>query len=172
MKQFIIPNTLKVGEHYSNDQIKYALEVANLGGIRPKIKDDQLDFIVLITSAEENKNTIRNPYADKIEGDILTYTGAGLKGDQEISGVNKRLIEQIEKQIFVNLGAKVKIEVTGKNDEFMIVGTLEANPNLGMISNECPVGKALLGHKVGDEITISSPIKTTYKIKGIKYEIS
>ena len=77
-----------------------------------------------------------------------------------------------EKQIFVGLGAKVKIEVTGKNDEFVIVGTLEANPNLGRISNESPVGKALLGHKVGDEITISSPIKTTYIIKNIKYEIS
>ncbi|HOX96799.1 MAG TPA: restriction endonuclease [bacterium] len=99
MKQFIIPDTLKVGEHYSNDQIKYALEVANLGGIRPKIKDKELDFIVLITSAEETRNIIRNPYADKIEGDILIYTGAGLKGDQEISGVNKRIVEQKERPI-------------------------------------------------------------------------
>src|SRR3989339_78367 len=99
MKQMIVPEILKVGEHYSNDQIKYALEVSNLGGIRPKIKAKELDFIVLITSAEETRNIIRNPYADKIEGDILTYTGAGLKGDQEISGVNKRLIEQKEKPV-------------------------------------------------------------------------
>lgn len=77
-----------------------------------------------------------------------------------------------EKQIFINLGAKVKIEVTGKKDEFTIVGTLEANPNLGKISNDSPVGRALLGHRVGDEVTISSPIKTIYKIKDIKYEIS
>jgi len=77
-----------------------------------------------------------------------------------------------EKQIFVNLGAKVKIEVSGKKDEFMIVGTLEANPTLGKISNESPVGKALLGHKVGDEIIVSSLMKKTYKIKSIKYEVS
>ena len=77
-----------------------------------------------------------------------------------------------EKQVFVDMGAKVKIEVKGENDEFMIVGTLEANPNLGKISYESPVGKALLGHKIGDEIVIASPIKTVYKIKGIKYEIS
>ena len=70
------------------------------------------------------------------------------------------------------MGAKVKIEVSGKKDEFIMVGTLEANPNLGKISNESPVGKALLGHKVGDQITISSPIQTTYIVKGIKYEIS
>lgn len=99
MKQIIVPEILRVGEYYSNDQIKYALEVSNLGGIRPKLKNNKLDFIVLITSAEENKKIIRNPYADKIEGDILTYTGAGLKGDQEVSGVNKRIIEQVEKPI-------------------------------------------------------------------------
>lgn len=99
MKQLIIPSTLNVGDYYSNDQIKYALEVANLGGIRPKIKNKKLNFIVLITSAEETKNIIRNPYADKIEGDVLTYTGAGLHGNQKISGVNKRLIEQKEKPI-------------------------------------------------------------------------
>jgi len=99
MKNILVPSSLEVGEYYSNDQIKYALEVANLGGIRPKIKDNELDFIVLITSAEENKDQIRNPYADKIEGDVLTYTAAGLRGDQEISGVNKRVIEQKEKAV-------------------------------------------------------------------------
>jgi len=75
-------------------------------------------------------------------------------------------------QNIVGLGAKVKIDVDGEKDEFMIVGTLEANPALGKISNESPVGKALLGHKIGDEVVVSSPIKTIYKIKNIKYEIS
>jgi transcription elongation factor GreA len=77
-----------------------------------------------------------------------------------------------ERRMFVDLGAKVQIEVAGKKDEFTIVGTLEANPNLGRISNESPVGKALLGHKIGEKIAISSPIETTYIIKKIKYEIS
>ena len=77
-----------------------------------------------------------------------------------------------EKQSIVGLGAKVKIDVDGQRDEFMILGTLEANPVLGKISNESPVGKALLGHKGGDEIVVSSPMKITYKIKNIKYEIS
>ena len=69
----------------------------------------------------------------------------------------------------VHLGAQVKVEVDGQIDEFIIVGTLEANPTLGKISNESPVGKALLGHKVGDEIVLSSPVKVVYKIKSIKY---
>lgn len=75
-------------------------------------------------------------------------------------------------QNIIGLGAKVKIDVDGEKDEFMIVGTLEANPALGKISNESPVGRALLGHKTGEEVVVSSPIKTTYKIKNIKYEIS
>lgn len=75
-------------------------------------------------------------------------------------------------QKIVGLGAKIKIEVGGKKDEFLIVGTLEANPALGKISNESPVGRALLGHKIGDQITIPSPVKTVYKIKDIKYQIS
>lgn len=100
MKQLITPTTFEVGQYYTNDQIHYALEVANLGGIRPKLNSqNELDFIVLITSSEENKKATRNPYADRIEGNVLTYTGAGLKGEQAISGVNKRLLEQIESPV-------------------------------------------------------------------------
>lgn len=73
------------------------------------------------------------------------------------------------KQKIVALGAKVKVEADGEKDEFTIVGTLEANPSIGKISNESPVGKALMGRKVGDEIVVSSPIKTTYKILKISY---
>lgn len=77
-----------------------------------------------------------------------------------------------EKQNIVNLGATVLVAVDGQNDEFTLVGSLEANPSIGKISNESPVGKALLGHRIGDEVIISSPIKTIYKIKKIKYRLS
>lgn len=84
---------------------------------------------------------------------------------------NKELIKTPprQKRNIIDLGATVKVGVDGEEDEFTIVGTLEANPNLGRISNESPVGRALLGHKVGDEIVLSSPIKTVYKIKKVKY---
>lgn len=77
-----------------------------------------------------------------------------------------------EKRSFVDIGAKVKIEKNGKKDEFTIVGTLEAHPELGKISNESPVGAALIGRRIGEEVVIDSPEKTKYKIKGITYEIS
>lgn len=69
----------------------------------------------------------------------------------------------------IHLGAQVQVEVDGQADEFTIVGTLEASPTIGKISNESPVGKTLLNHKVGEEVLVSSPIKTIYKIKKINY---
>ena len=77
-----------------------------------------------------------------------------------------------EKQNIINLGAQVIVEVDGQKDEFTIVGSLEANPSLGRISSESPVGQALLGHRIGDGVMVSSPIQTVYKIKKIKYRMS
>jgi len=75
-----------------------------------------------------------------------------------------------EKQNIVNLGATVALEeADGKINEFMIVSTLEANPNEGKISSVSPVGKAILGKKIGEEVVITSPIKVVYRIKKIKY---
>lgn len=76
---------------------------------------------------------------------------------------------QKAKQNVVELGATVVTKVDGHKDEFTIVGTLEANPASGKISNESPVGKAFLGCRTGDEIVISSPVKTVYKIEKVKY---
>jgi transcription elongation factor GreA len=78
-----------------------------------------------------------------------------------------------EKQNIVDLGATVTLEeADGQINEFMIVGTLEANPGEGKISSESPVGKSILGKKIGDEVVITSPIKVVYKIKKIRYHLS
>ncbi|MBU3895745.1 GreA/GreB family elongation factor [Patescibacteria group bacterium] len=74
-----------------------------------------------------------------------------------------------EKQREIGLGSIVTVAVDGEKDQFVITGTLEANPSLGRISNESPVGRALLGHKAGDMVVVSSPVNTTYMIKKIKY---
>ena len=74
-----------------------------------------------------------------------------------------------KRQNIIDLGAKVTVEVSNQIDEFTIVGSLEADPALGKISNESPVGQALLGHREGEEISVSSPIETIYKIRKIRY---
>ena len=59
----------------------------------------------------------------------------------------------------VMLGSKVKILDVEFEEEatYRIVGSAEADPNEGLISDESPVGKALLGHKVGDTIFAEAP---------------
>jgi transcription elongation factor GreA len=70
----------------------------------------------------------------------------------------------------VMLGATVTLEEKGGQiNEFMVVGTLEANPSEGKISSDSPVGKTLLGSKIGDQVQITSPIRVFYKVKKIKY---
>ncbi|HEY4694535.1 MAG TPA: transcription elongation factor GreA [Candidatus Nanoarchaeia archaeon] len=68
----------------------------------------------------------------------------------------------------VDIGSRVRVHVDGEEDEFVIVSSVEANPMEGKISVESPVGKALLGSKVGDVVTVSSTIKATYKILNIR----
>lgn len=69
----------------------------------------------------------------------------------------------------VVLGSRVKLKSTdGKSKEYQVVGTVEADPLEGKISDESPIGKALLNQKVGDEVEIVLPSETTtYKIVAI-----
>ena len=69
----------------------------------------------------------------------------------------------------VQLGSKVKLKsASGKTKEFQVVGTVEADPLAGKISDESPIGKMLIGKHVGDEIEIQTPAETTtYKITDI-----
>jgi transcription elongation factor GreA len=53
----------------------------------------------------------------------------------------------------------------------VIVGAAEADPRNGMISNESPIGKAVLGHKAGEEVEIETPSGSIkFKITTVRYE--
>jgi transcription elongation factor GreA len=65
----------------------------------------------------------------------------------------------------VQLGSTVKLKADGKSKEFQVVGTVEADPLNGKISDESPIGRALLGKKLGESVEIVTPAETTtYKI--------
>ncbi len=84
-----------------------------------------------------------------------------------------RSAEMIESPLIsckeVRLGAEVVIDIKGKEDKITLVGTMEADPGSGKISNESPVGKALFGRREGDLVIISSERSVVYKIKKISY---
>jgi len=75
-----------------------------------------------------------------------------------------------DKRDVIALGAIVTLEMNGTMDEFMIVGTMEADPAQKKISNESPIGKAILGSKVGSTVSPSTTVVThTCKILKIRY---
>lgn len=100
----------KVGETYTNDQIRFSLDLENLGGIRPSLDSKrEVRHVAIMAAAEDSAKVLTdNPYHDRIEGNILIYTAQGREGDQTLGGRNKRLIEQYVVPIpffgFVNIG--------------------------------------------------------------------
>lgn len=69
----------------------------------------------------------------------------------------------------VRVGVTVTVQEDGEQPEtFYIVGAAEANPKEGKISNESPLGAALMGRKVGDKVKVQAPAGTlAFKIKAI-----
>ena len=82
---------------------------------------------------------------------------------------NVEIIKKPRGDSKVQLGSVVKLKGQGgKAKDFQVVGTVEADPLNGKISDESPIGQALIGQKVGETIEISTPTDTsTYKIVSI-----
>ncbi len=71
---------------------------------------------------------------------------------------NATVIESPALPGVVEIGDKVLIQnQDGKIEQYTIVGSTEANPIEGKISNESPVGRALLGKKIGEEVEVTTP---------------
>ena len=113
-----------------------------------------------INKAKELGGTVDNAEYDDskneqafIEGRILTLeriTGGAIiiGGDAALSGE-------------VQMGGRVTLlNQNGGEEEYTIVGSPEADPASGRISNESPVGKALLNKRVGDEVEVNTPAGT------------
>jgi transcription elongation factor GreA len=83
---------------------------------------------------------------------------------------NAVLIEENGRQKgVVDVGAQVKVQMDEGAQTYSIVGAAEADPLAGRISNESPLGRALIGHKAGDEVHWDSPMGTSrVKIISVK----
>lgn len=88
----------------------------------------------------------------------------------ELEGIlqNVEVIKKPRGDNKVQLGSRVKLKNAGQTKQFQVVGTVEADPLNGKISDESPIGKALLSKKVGDAVDIKTPTETaTYKVAEI-----
>ena len=73
----------------------------------------------------------------------------------------------------VRVGSVVNVKDDGgKSLKYTIVGSTEANPGENKLSNESPVGKALVGHKRNDEVSVQLPNGKARKLKITKIEVA
>ena len=89
--------------------------------------------------------------------------------------VNARVIEKGDVDLsVVSIGAKVRLKDVDANQtvEYIIVGSAEANPAESKLSNESPVGKALLGNKRGDKVSVTLPSGKARELKITKIDVA
>ncbi len=88
----------------------------------------------------------------------------------ELLLANAKLISENQPKDMVQIGTTVTIQENGtKPESYTIVGAVEADPANGRISNESPLGRALLNHKKGDVVTVEAP-NGSFTVKIVKVE--
>lgn len=101
---------------------------------------------------------------------------------EELSFIDGRIdeLEEMLKQVVlikhdetqdnvVNLGSEVELHIGGKQEVYKVVGEWEADPTEKKISHESPLGKALIGKKVGDQVEVTAPAgKVLYSVVSVK----
>ena len=140
--------------------------------------EKRLEFLKVVKRAEitERIKTAREfgDLSENAEYDAAKNEQAMIEGEiLEIENKLKYAViikdSQIKKGI-ISLGSKVEFvdDETGECFTYEIVGTTEADVELGRISNESPIGNALLGHKAGDTVNVVVPAGiTTITVKKV-----
>lgn len=132
---------------------------------RTKLKQE-LDFLIsvkrpevaeAIHSAKEEGDISENSAYDAAKEQQAFIEGRIMQIEQMLK--NAEIIESQAATGIVVLGSKVKVVEKGSKDEenYQIVGSAEADPTKGRISNESPVGRALMGKKTGDQVVVKTP---------------
>ncbi len=122
-----------------------------------------------IHSAKEEGDIMENSAYDEAKNEQAFVEGRIMTIEQMLK--NAVIINETRSKDSVGLGSVVTIVERGASDEdvFHIVGSAEADPDRGRISNESPVGRALLGKRVGDEVQVKIPDGVRYiKVKEIR----
>jgi transcription elongation factor GreA len=140
--QYLTPEGLKNLEN----RLKYLLEVR-----RPEVAER------LRQALEEGGDLSENAEYEDAKNEQAFVEGEVLRLETILSSA--QVIEDTGKKDKVVLGARITIVEDGTKDKeiYYLVGSAEANPKEGKISSESPLGKALLGKKVGDKVKVDAP---------------
>jgi transcription elongation factor GreA len=120
---------------------------------RPEVADK-------IQQAKELRSAVNSPEYEDAKNEQGFVEGRILELEKIIK--NAKVIQHDTVNLdFVEVGNEVKVQLQDDTEEhYTIVGSAEANPGEGRISNESPMGKALLDKRVGDEVEVEAPAGT------------
>ena len=115
------------------------------------------EIVERISEARSHGDLSENAEYDAARNEQAGNEGEIAELDYKIK--NAVIVENIADTSFVHIGSKVTVydEEMDEEETYEITGTTEANPMENKISNESPVGSALLKHKVGDVVKVLAP---------------
>jgi len=108
-----------------------------------------------IHAAMEFGDFTENSELEQAKNDQAFLEGRILTLEQMVK--NAQIIDEKAKHETVEIGSHVIVEAEGSKEQYVIVGSAEAAPAEGRISNESPVGKALMGHRAGETVRLVVP---------------
>ncbi len=111
-----------------------------------------------IHAAMEFGDFTENSELEQAKNDQAFLEGRIMTLEQMIK--NAQVIDENSHHELVEVGSHVMVEAEGNKEKYVIVGSAEASPAEGKISNESPVGRALMGHKAGETVRLSVPAGT------------
>ncbi len=135
---------------------KLEAELENLRTVR------RAEIAERIHSAKEEGDIMENSAYDEAKNEQAFVEGRIMTIEQMLK--NAVMIDATRASDTVGIGSYVTVVERGSRDDevYQIVGSAEADPRRGRISNESPVGRALLGKRVGEEATVKTPDGVRY----------
>lgn len=124
------------------------------------------DAVARLSAARDLGDLSENSEYAAAKQDLAFIDGRIAELEEIIHGA--KIVTSHGKQ-HVDVGCKVTLHVNGKKDVYTVVGEWEADPKERKISHESPLGKALMGKKVGEEVEVEAPAgKIHYNILRIE----
>jgi transcription elongation factor GreA len=152
-----------------NQKVQLTLEAMN--ELQAELNDLKNNKVTEVTErvakAREFGDISENSEYDSAQEELAWVHGR----IEELSDILNRaqIVQATTSKSQIGVGSVVHVEINGTIHEFTIVGEWEADPAAKKISQESPLGKALLGKKINEEVEVEAPAgKIVYRIKAIK----
>ena len=130
---------------------RFAAELHELQTVRRHQVEEQ------IRHSKEFADTVDNAEYDEAKQEQAFVEGR-IRELERLLSTAKLIEEPATKADYVRMGSHIKVvDTDGEEETYYLVGSNEADPRRGLISNESPIGRSLIGKRVGDEVTVVAP---------------